>query len=263
MPPILNEYSQEYCSSLEAAYGDHMMSEGGAAAIDKMFSSIHLKNKKILDVGFGLGGVAFYLANKHDAQVTGIEVNPWMAEEAKRRTPSAIKGKVCFTHYLQPNTLPFADENFDLVYSKGVLTHVQDKSPLFKEIFRVLKPAGLLVIEDWLSPIQNTWAESIQKMAESEGLVLYAETEENYVNLLEQNHFQKIMKTDLNKEYAEYNQHIVNKLCRLKNQETDHSIQNEVMLDEKIHSYTVIKDAILKNALLIRRFFAMRDTVSR
>jgi ubiquinone/menaquinone biosynthesis C-methylase UbiE len=160
---LISEYSEDYCLFLEAAYNEGMMSEGGATAVERMFTNIDTQNKKILDIGFGLGGVAFYLAEKYNAFVTGIEINPWMVEEATRRTPTHLKSRVKFVCYNKPPLLPFSETSFDIVLSKGVLTHVREKLPLFKEIFRVLANDGILVIDDWLSPTQNKWGERLQK----------------------------------------------------------------------------------------------------
>ena len=49
----------------EAIYGENLISLGGLDAIDNMFSDVDLRKLKALDVGFGLGGVAFYLAKKY------------------------------------------------------------------------------------------------------------------------------------------------------------------------------------------------------
>ena len=55
---------------LEAGYGKSMMSEGGASAIERLFEGILLEGKKALDIGSGLGGVPFYLAENHSMEVT-------------------------------------------------------------------------------------------------------------------------------------------------------------------------------------------------
>jgi len=41
----------------------------------------------------------------------------------------------------------FADGEFDIVFSQGVLEHFQDVSPLMKEQLRILKPGGILIID--------------------------------------------------------------------------------------------------------------------
>ena len=54
---IIEEYPIDYCKSLELAYGDGMMSEGGSKAIDELFENITLSpGQRLLDLGCGLGG---------------------------------------------------------------------------------------------------------------------------------------------------------------------------------------------------------------
>lgn len=128
-----------------------MMSEGGSEGVELMFESIPLNGKAALDIGSGLGGVAFYLAEKHNMQVTGLEVNAWMVEESMRRTPEFLKGNVDFVLSSSNSHWEMPSSSYDMIYSKGVLTHLEKKDETFQECHRLLKNAGLLVITDWLS----------------------------------------------------------------------------------------------------------------
>lgn len=51
----------------------------------------------------------------------------------------------------EQGTIPFADEFFDVVYSKSVLEHFYHPERLVRDIFRVLKPGGLAItmVPDW------------------------------------------------------------------------------------------------------------------
>jgi SAM-dependent methyltransferase len=51
---------------------------------------------------------------------------------------------------VEPGPLPFADESFDIVYSKDAIIHVRDKEALYAESSRVLRPGGRLCVGDWL-----------------------------------------------------------------------------------------------------------------
>jgi ubiquinone/menaquinone biosynthesis C-methylase UbiE len=44
--------------------------------------------------------------------------------------------------------MPFADHTFDVVISNGVINLSPDKSTLFSEIYRILKPGGKLQFAD-------------------------------------------------------------------------------------------------------------------
>lgn len=56
---IIAEYTDTYCLGLEAAYGEGMMAEGGTIAIDRLFKNIPITQKIAVDIGSGIGGVAF------------------------------------------------------------------------------------------------------------------------------------------------------------------------------------------------------------
>ena len=51
------QYTQEVIDFLEACYGEYMLSPG-EKLIDLMFKNKNFKDKKILDIGSGLGGVS-------------------------------------------------------------------------------------------------------------------------------------------------------------------------------------------------------------
>lgn len=186
------EYSPEYCSLLEVVYGPGMMSEGRPEGIEHMFYQIPLKNIHALDIGSGLGGVAFYLAERYAVNIVGLEVNDWMVQESQKRIPSHLKNKINFLLIASNTCWPFPDHSFDIIYSKGVLTHVQDKLELFKESLRLLKLNGKLVIVDWLSPTQGIWGKNIKKLIELEHLSLFADTETHYIATLKKSGFTAI-----------------------------------------------------------------------
>lgn len=134
----------------EALYGKNLISLGGFAAVDNMFSDCDLQGKKAIDLGFGLGGVAFYLAEKYKMNISGIDVHEWMVNYANKNIPSHLKKRLRFSCYDLEGNIPFESGTFDLVYSKGVLNHVADKLPLFRQINHMLKSDGKFVIADWI-----------------------------------------------------------------------------------------------------------------
>lgn len=146
----VDPYQPSEIPLFEAIYGKNLISLGGLAAIDNMFSDLKIIGLKALDIGFGLGGVAFYLAEKYQMNIAGIEIHPWMVQYAREHTPENLASKLEFDTYTVDGKLPYAPATFDLVYSKGVLNHVADKASLFKQINAALKPHGLFVIADWI-----------------------------------------------------------------------------------------------------------------
>ena len=251
-------YSKDYCDFLEATYGANMLSEGGAEAIDNMFAGMDLANKKLLEIGSGLGGTAIHLASRHDCHITGLEINPGMTREAQTRIPSSLSEKIAFTCYLTPN-LPFDDNHFDIVYSKGVLTHVEDKAPLFKEIYRVLKTDGYFIVDDWLSPTSGQWGPLVTRMCETENLALYANTESEYKALLHTAGFLGINMRSENINYERYNREIVSHLTDGTISQTFKAQFGETDYQLAVKNYGLITDAIKNDELLIRWFKAQKS----
>ena len=92
----------------------------------------HLKGK-VLDIGCGIGDMLSYRKN-----TVGLDVNPLNVAFCKNRKLNAF--------IMKPNIIPFNDKTFDSVLLDNVLEHIESPSLLFKEIRRVLKPDGLLLI---------------------------------------------------------------------------------------------------------------------
>jgi ubiquinone/menaquinone biosynthesis C-methylase UbiE len=101
---------------------------------------------RILDVGCGTGGLIRRLAPRHPAwQWTGIDVSPIACGAARTRTGvEVVEGRV--------ERLPFAGATWDAAVAADVLYHVEDDTAALREIFRVLRPGGVLVANEPACP---------------------------------------------------------------------------------------------------------------
>lgn len=102
----------------------------------------------LLDVGCGIGGPARYVASRFGCRVTGIDLTPEFCEVAREVTRLAgLADRVSFE---QANALamPFPDGRFEGAYSMNVSMNIRDKAGFFREIHRVLKPGGWLVLSE-------------------------------------------------------------------------------------------------------------------
>lgn len=254
---IITEYSPEYCRALELSFGSNMLSEGGAASIDAMFAGIDVSNKDLLEIGFGLGGAAIHLAEKWQARIKGIEVNPWLVTEAGKSIPTELKKLINFYQY--ENDIPFAVAEFDLVYSKGVFCHLKQKQPLLQEIYRVLCPEGRVVIVDWLSPTKDKWPSWIERMCEKENLTLYAETEAGYRSALLKAGFKNINFQNNNQDYVNYNRQLAKDFEQSKNGKEFAKRYGKRVLKDVIEGYNLIIDSLANNQILVRRITASKQ----
>ncbi|HET9256792.1 MAG TPA: class I SAM-dependent methyltransferase [Pseudonocardiaceae bacterium] len=122
---------------------------GGRAATSALFSQLAWRpGARVLDVGCGIGGPARYLARHWEARVTGIDLTPefvGVARELTRRC--GLAGAVDF-QVGSGLELPVPDGGVDAAYLLHVGMNVEDKSRLFAEVRRVLRPGGWFAVYD-------------------------------------------------------------------------------------------------------------------
>jgi len=102
----------------------------------------------ILDIGSGIGGPARYFANRFGCRVTGIDLTPEFCDVARHFTQLLnLEDRITF-EVGDALAMPFADGSFDGAYSMNVSMNIADKSAFYREILRVLKPGGWLVLSE-------------------------------------------------------------------------------------------------------------------
>jgi len=121
----------------------------GIEATKELASLIKIKpENKILDVGCGIGGSARFLASNYGCFVTGVDITEEYCNAAAELSELLkLENKTEF-HLADAIDLPFEKESFDIVWSEHVQMNIGNKSQLYKEIYRVLKPEGKLIFYD-------------------------------------------------------------------------------------------------------------------
>ncbi len=112
--------------------------------IPACLDAIDLKNKRILEIGLGQGADSEQLVRR-GAMWSGLD----LTEQAVNRVKARLKLKgLPYEDVRQGSALenPYPDNRFDIVFCHGVLHHIPDVRMAQREIHRVLKPDGELII---------------------------------------------------------------------------------------------------------------------
>ena len=111
--------------------------------INNILESVNLENKKVLEIGTGVGTDARNII-KRGGLYTGINVDEGSVSITKKALETFnLSGDVFQS---SATNIDLEDDSIDIVYSFGVLHHIPDVKKAVKEIERVLKPDGELLI---------------------------------------------------------------------------------------------------------------------
>lgn len=95
------------------------------------------RNARILEAGCGLGTYAARLL-EDSPHVYAFDIEKDRAEAALQRVPNV--------HVAAAEAIPYPDNTFDLILSNEVIEHVRDDQAAMKEMVRVLRPGGRVII---------------------------------------------------------------------------------------------------------------------
>ena len=144
------QYSMTGILKYERIFGEGFVSTGGAATTrDLCLSRLSLKSgETVLDVGCGIGGGDFMMAEEYGALVHGLDLSVNMVLLAMERAVAAKDARVQF-EVADVMTADLTPETFDVVYSRDTILHIPNKADLFARLYSVLKPGGRLLITDY------------------------------------------------------------------------------------------------------------------
>lgn len=148
----------------------------------------------LLDIGCGIGGAARFFASTFGCQVTGIDLTPEFVDVARSLTDwtgltERVRYEVC-----SALDMPFEDAAFDCATQIHIGMNIPDKTALFAEVHRVLRPGAAFGVYDimqlgvgevaypvpWASNASTSFVEDAQAYRdalEAAGFVITAERE--------------------------------------------------------------------------------------
>ena len=209
--------------------GDKSLSNAILKMNDQVIKNSNITEKSnVLDAGCGYAGTAMYIAEKKKCHVEAITLVDEQVSKAKELIKERGLEKyvnVSIQDFMKTN---FKDNTFDVVYGIESICYAYPKKDFLKEVYRILKPGGVLIILDGfnakekkdyskketkiLKKISDGWAfntlESVKHFKDACKEIGYASTE--YKNL-----YKNIIKTSKILYTASYPAYIVDFFGRL------------------------------------------------
>ncbi|MCL2383718.1 MAG: class I SAM-dependent methyltransferase [Oscillospiraceae bacterium] len=136
---VFDNYSEGYDDWYQTALGAFVDKVETDAAFSLLNPS---KGQKVLDIGCGTGNFSFKLAEL-GCDVTGIDISDKMLEYAEEKMKANLD--ICFKN-MDVYNMDFEDNTFDSIISMATFEFIENEQEAYKNMLRVLKPNGTIVI---------------------------------------------------------------------------------------------------------------------
>jgi tocopherol O-methyltransferase len=119
--------------------------------MERLAEEAHIpRGSKVLDIGCGLGGSAFWLADQFGCDVTGMTISPVQARMANQKAKArGLNGRVR-VEIADANEWRPAPTAFDVIWIMESSEHFRDKQRFFQQCAIALKRGGILAVCAWL-----------------------------------------------------------------------------------------------------------------
>lgn len=149
--------------------GADFLHPGSKKSTDFFIQEILKRNpNSVLEIGCGTGASLVSLASNNINNLTGIDINPYQVEMAKKRIQyCGLQDSIQIYQSSNSEKLPFEDNSIDIVFAEsvlGILKH-HDLIFLINEVKRVLSPNGIFLTNDaiWKENLSQSEVEKINR----------------------------------------------------------------------------------------------------
>ncbi|MEM1008032.1 MAG: class I SAM-dependent methyltransferase [Myxococcota bacterium] len=137
---VIQSTYKRYAKTYDLIFGK-LLNAGRKNVIQKLHFS---PQERILEVGVGTGLSLPYYPT--DVEITGIDISKEMLEIAEHRVQQEQLHNVHTLTQMDAEQMTFHDDSFDRVIAMYVVSVVPDPEALIREMKRVCKPGGELII---------------------------------------------------------------------------------------------------------------------
>lgn len=111
--------------------------------------------QKILDIATGTGDLAIALSETGAKEIIGLDISKGMLDVGRKKIVSKNLDKIIQMVQGDGESLPFEKDHFDAITVAFGVRNFEDLEKGLKEIFRVLKPGGILAILETSVPTKT------------------------------------------------------------------------------------------------------------
>ena len=151
-----NEYDV-YADQYTKPWNDHLVMR-----IKEEIQELNLSRGKLLDIGTGTARTLIELTKEirlSDIKFVGVDYFEDMVAAAKNNVKQCNLSERVEIYQGDVHKLIFSDHSFEVIIGRSVVHHWADPVAAYKELFRVLKPGGVIIIHE---PCKNPSDEALQ-----------------------------------------------------------------------------------------------------
>lgn len=193
----------------------------------------------VVDIGCGVGGGACFIASRHGSRVVGVSNSrPGLEEAARFAKARGVDHLVSF-EYGEAQQLPFPDASFDAVWSCEAIHNVADKTAVVREIARVLKPGGTVVLGDLFLLDSAPDAADIERLKQ---FSFHLSTADDFIALLQAHAIRVHESIDIGHHVGPQSPEASAEICREKLRHTTGQTLERTILERTIMATTFLAD---------------------